>query len=67
MARYIRHPVMQASVAVLLLVPVALLGARVAGFSPTTQVFTALETIVANLFWVPPLVGWLHEVRRAST
>jgi hypothetical protein len=62
--RYIHHPVMQASLAVLLLVPLGLLGARLAGFSPHTQVFTALETIVANLCWVPPLVGWLHERRQ---
>jgi hypothetical protein len=33
--------------------------ARLMGFSPTTQVYTALETTVANLCWVPPLVGWL--------
>lgn len=63
--RYIRHPVMQASLAVLLLAPLGLLGARLAGFSPNTQVFTALETIVANLCWVPPLVGWLAERKQA--
>ena len=41
---------------------------RLAGFSPTNQVYTALETIAANLCWLPPLVGWLHERRekRAS-
>ncbi|WP_255361879.1 MULTISPECIES: hypothetical protein [Methanosarcina] len=27
------------------------------GFSPIIQIFTALETIAANLFWIPPLVG----------
>ncbi|MHB0856392.1 MAG: hypothetical protein ACYC5M_02350 [Anaerolineae bacterium] len=58
---YTHHPVMLASLAVILLVPVGLLGARLAGFRPTTQVFTALETIAANLCWVPPLVGWLRE------
>jgi hypothetical protein len=31
------------------------------GFSPTTQVYTALETMAANLCWIPPLVGWLRE------
>ncbi|MBI2831093.1 MAG: hypothetical protein HYX79_02415 [Chloroflexi bacterium] len=61
---YIRHPVMLASLAVILLVPVGLLLARMAGFSPTTQVYTAIETIAANLCWVPPLVGWLRERRR---
>lgn len=60
-ARYIRHPVMLASLAVLLIVPLGLLMARLIGFSPTTQVYTALETIAANLCWLPPLVGWLRE------
>ena len=56
--QYVRHPVMVASLAIILIVPIGLLLARFAGFSPTTQVFTALETIAANLCWVPPLVGW---------
>lgn len=60
-ARYIRHPVMLTSLAVILIVPLGLLVARLIGFSPTTQVYTALETIAANLCWAPPLVGWLHE------
>ena len=62
---YARHPVMLASLTVLLIVPLGLLGARLAGFSPTTQVYTALETIAANLCCVPPLVGWVRE-RRAE-
>ena len=62
-ARYARDPVMLASLAVILLVPVGLLLARVAGFSPTTQLYTAFETMAANLCWVPPLVGWLAERR----
>jgi hypothetical protein len=60
-ASYFRHPVMLASLGVVLIVPVGLLGARLLGFSPTTQVYTAIETIAANLCWVPPLVGWLRE------
>lgn len=60
---YAENPVMRASVAVVLLVPAGLLGARLIGFSPTTQVYTALETIAANLCWVPPLVGWMQERR----
>ena len=48
-AQYILHPVMITSVAVLLVVPFGLLMARLIGFSPTTQVYTALETIAANL------------------
>jgi hypothetical protein len=59
--RYVRHPVMLSSLAVILLVPVGLLAARLLGFRPSSQIFTALETIAANLCWVPPLVGWLRE------
>jgi hypothetical protein len=66
LAAYVRHPVMISGLAVVLAVPLGLLAARVLGFSPTTQVLTALETIVANLCWLPPAVGWLAERRRAS-
>jgi hypothetical protein len=59
--QYFQHPVMLASLVIILAVPVGLLIARLSGFSPTTQTYTALETIVANLCWVPPLVGWLRE------
>ena len=62
--KYIHHPVMLASLAVILVVPMGLLSARVLGFSPTTQTFTALETIAANLCWIPPLVGWWDEKHR---
>lgn len=61
---YIHHPVMLTSLLVILIVPVGLLTARLMGFSPTTQTFTALETIAANLCWLPPLVGWVKERRR---
>lgn len=64
--RYVRDAVMLSSLAVILLVPAGLLAARMAGFSPTTQLFTALETVAANLCWLPPLMGWLRE-RRART
>lgn len=60
---YLRHPVMLASAAVVLAVPAALAAARLLGFSPTTQLLTAAETIAANLCWFPPLVGWLGERR----
>ncbi len=60
---YLRHPVLLTSLAVVLLVPVGLLLVRLGGFRPDTQVFTALETIAANLCWLPPLVGWLRERR----
>jgi hypothetical protein len=62
---YFRSPVMVASLLVITLVPLGLFAARLLGFSPTTQIYTALETIVANLCWVPPLVGWLRERRQA--
>jgi hypothetical protein len=61
LSRYLRHPVMMTGLAVILLVPIGLLGARMLGFSPTTQTRTALETIAANLCWLPPLVGWISE------
>jgi hypothetical protein len=63
---YLRHPAMLASLGVILTVPVGLLVARLLGFSPTTQVATAIETIAANLCWVPPLVGWWAERRERS-
>lgn len=59
--RYFRHAVMLTSLVIILIVPLGLLVARLLGFSPTTQTFTALETIAANLCWLPPLVGWLKE------
>lgn len=59
--QYLHHPVMLASLVIILGVPVGLLIARLLGFSPTTQTYTALETIVANLCWVPPFVGWVRE------
>jgi hypothetical protein len=66
--RYVRHPVLLASLTVVLLVPVGLLLVRATGFSPTTQTYTALETIAANLCWVPPLVGaWTERTRRERT
>ncbi len=64
--RYVRDAVMLSSLAVILVVPAGLLAARLAGFSPTTQIFTAFETIAANLCWVPPFVGWLRERRRSG-
>lgn len=65
-AQYIRHPVMLASLLIIFIVPAGLLVARMLGFSPTTQTLTALETIAANLCWVPPLVGWLKERSQRS-
>jgi hypothetical protein len=64
LSEYGRHPVMVTSLAITLIVPAGLLIGRLVGFSPSTQVFTALETIAANLCWVPPLVGWLKEHKR---
>ncbi len=64
LADYLRHPVMVSGLVIILLVPTGLLVARLLGFSPTTQLRTALETIAANLCWVPPLVGWVAEHRK---
>jgi hypothetical protein len=61
--QYIHHPVMLTSLLVILIVPLGLLTGRLLGFSPTTQTFTALETIAANLCWLPPLVGWVKETK----
>jgi hypothetical protein len=60
---YLRHPVMLSGLVVVLAVPLGLLGARLLGFSPGTQVLTALETMAANLCWLPPAVGWWLERR----
>jgi hypothetical protein len=65
-ARYVRHPVLLASLTVVLIVPLGLLLARMGGFSPTTQTYTALEATAANLCWVPPLVGALAERRQRT-
>ena len=60
---YFTHPVMLAGLIVIFTVPAGLAVARLLGFSPSTQVLTAAETIAANLCWVPPLVGWISERR----
>ena len=60
---YFTHPVMLAGLMVIFAVPIGLAVARLLGFSPSTQILTAAETIVANLCWVPPLVGWFSERR----
>ena len=64
---YFKHPVMIASLIVVLFVPIGLFVARSMGFSPTTQVYTALETIAANLCWIPPLVGWMSQKKDRET
>lgn len=58
---YIRHPVIRTSLFIILLVPIGLLVTRLIGFSPTTQTYTALETVAANLCWLPPLIGYLRR------
>jgi len=57
--KYFHHPVMLTSLVIILIAPIGLLVVRIFGFSPTTQKYTALETIAANLCWLPPVVGWL--------
>jgi hypothetical protein len=63
---YFHHPVMVAGLVVILIAPIGLFLARAFGFSPSTQVLTALETIASNLCWVPPMVGWLKERRHSD-
>ncbi|MDH3456170.1 MAG: hypothetical protein OER90_04955 [Gemmatimonadota bacterium] len=63
LTEYLRHPVMLTGLVVIVVVPVGLWTARLLGFSPTTQVLTAVETILANLCWLPPAVGWWSERR----
>ncbi|MFB0532750.1 MAG: hypothetical protein ACETVU_03675 [Desulfatiglandales bacterium] len=58
---YFRQPVMLTSLVIIFVVPAGLLTARLMGFSPRTQILTALETIVANLCWLPPFLGWLMK------
>jgi hypothetical protein len=65
LVKYFKSPVMVSSLAIILIVPLGLLAARLLGFVPYTQFFTALETIIANLCWVPPLVGWIAKRKRA--
>jgi hypothetical protein len=57
---------MLVSLSVILVVSAGFLGAQLLGFSPKNQILTALETIVADLCWLPPLVGWLAERLRAQ-
>jgi hypothetical protein len=62
---YFKHPVMISGLIIILVVPIGLFLARLLGFSPSTQVLTALETIASNLCWIPPLMGYLSERRIA--
>ncbi len=63
---YFKNPIMLSSLAVLIIVPVGLLTARLIGFSPDKNIYVALETIAANLCWVPPLVGYILEKKNRS-
>jgi hypothetical protein len=59
LVKYRKNPVMVSSLAIVLVVPLGLLAGRWFGFVPDTQFSTALETVIADLCWVPPLVGWI--------
>lgn len=56
--RYVRHPVMLTSLAVVFAAPLLIIALRMGGLVPATQTLTAVETIAANLCWLPPVVGW---------
>ena len=64
---YLQHPVMVSGLLLIFLVPLGLFIARTLGFSPSTQVLTALETILSNLCWIPPTLGWYIERKRSGT
>lgn len=57
LAAYLAHPVMLTSLVVVILPLFGLAFVRYGGFQPNTQTRVALETIAANLCWLPPLVG----------
>lgn len=63
--QYLAEPVMLTSLMVIPLGAVTPLATRLAGLLPHSQVVAALETGLANLSWLPPVVGWLVE-RRSS-
>jgi len=65
LAGYFKSPVMVSSLVIILFVPIGLLTARWLGFTPATQLLTALETVIANLCWLPPLIGWLAERQKS--
>ena len=60
---YWRDPSLRTGLLILLLVPVALVAVRSSGFRPTTYTRIAMETLLANLCWLPPLVAWLSLSR----
>jgi hypothetical protein len=64
LVKYFKNPVMLSSLAIILIVPLGLLAARLLGFVPDTQLHTAFETIIANVCWLPPLVGWIAERKK---
>ncbi len=61
MQAYVKSPVMVTGLGMILMVPLGLVIARILGFSPINQSLTALEVIMANLGWLPPVVGMLAE------
>ena len=63
-ARYLRNPIMLASLAIVFVSLIGLFVVRALGFSPRTQIMTAVETIAGNLCWLPPLIGWWMSRRR---
>ena len=62
---YIQNPVMVSGLILILALPLILFLGRWVGFRPQNQMLTAAETMVANLCWIPPVVGAYYErVRR---
>ncbi|RUM29629.1 MAG: hypothetical protein DSY42_06165, partial [Aquifex sp.] len=65
--KFVKNPVGLTSLGIILIVPIGLLVVRLLGFSPETNTLVALETIAANLCWLPPLVGLIMQRREKSS
>lgn len=63
LASYFHDPVMVASLTVITLPLAVLYLVRSAGWRPDLLVLAALEGILLNLCWVPPLVAWFWDRR----
>jgi hypothetical protein len=60
---YFRDPVMVASFTVVTLPLITLFLVRSAGWRPDLLVLAAIEAILLNLCWVPPLTAWFWDRR----
>ena len=63
LSSYFHDPVMVASLTVITLPLAILYLVRSAGWRPDLLVLAAVEGILLNLCWVPPLVAWFWDRR----